>query len=245
MGKIKWREKDIKKLKNKVKSFNSKISRELTKGTDNSILPKKVSFKELKKRIITREDYNREFDLLDDFTNRYALKVEKTNRGGKVPLWLKRQTNTKLKEINKRRKEQMKIYESLPLTDRNKPIDKQTQFYRDSNLNQFKPKTVNWENKSTKDIEKFIEGLKEYEITKEQKDKLYRENYYTSIRENYSPSQAEEIIKILDDIETDVLVNKYYTDLNLNIDFNYEESDRNIRFNELIKAWNSVKSLSK
>lgn len=240
MANIRWRQTDEIKLKKKVQSFNAKITRELKKGTEAALLPKKIKYKDVKSKIFTRADYNREFDLLDDFTDRNALKVEKTKRGGKVPLWLKRNTETKLKVINQRRKEQREIYESLPLTDRNTPIDEQSQFYRDSNLNQFNEKKVNWENKSAKDIEKFQEGLIEYDITKEMKDQLYRENYYKSLDENYTPEQARTLKDILSDVDTDVLVNKYYTDLNMDIKFNYDESDRDIRFRELIKAWSSV-----
>lgn len=240
---IRWRKKDEIELKNYIKKYNSKINRELKKGTEKELLPEKLSFKNLKNRIVDRVDYKREISLITDFTKRDSMKIEKTNRGGQIPLWLKRQTETKLKQINKVRRKQRKIYESLPVTDRGEEISKQNEFFKDNNLSRFNDKKVSWENKSKKDIIAFKESLKEYDVTKQEKDKLYRENYYKSVENGYSPEQAKKLKKLLDEIDTDYIVTKYYTDINMNINFNYDESDRDIRYQEIINAWKKVKKI--
>lgn len=240
MASIKWRKKDEISLKKKVKSYNSKIARELKKGTSTELLPEKVSFKELKKKVATRKDFNREMDLLDDFTTRYAMNVTKTSRGGLVPNWLRKQTETKVKEINKRRAEQRKIYENTEVTDRNKPLGVQAKEFKEKNLAQFNPKKVNFDNMSRKDIEAFKKGLIEYDITKQQKDNLYRENLYKSIENTYSEEQARKLKNILDKLDTDTIVGKYYTDINMDIDFNYDPNEANLRYGELFNAWSDV-----
>lgn len=72
MPKINWSYKNtLKNLRNAVRRFNYRIDKELNKNPDAiSYLPKKVSVKELRNLIDTRNDYNRELKSLNRISKR-------------------------------------------------------------------------------------------------------------------------------------------------------------------------------
>lgn len=76
--KIRWRKSDEEELKRVVKNFNAKISRLEKKDPKNkNALPQRITQKELKDMIVTRQDYNREIKSLKRFTKRGKWKKRK------------------------------------------------------------------------------------------------------------------------------------------------------------------------
>lgn len=70
---IKWREIDDEKLRRAVKNYNAKISRlknDPEYGIDRHLLPRKASYRELRKQIGTRKDFNKQIDKLQGFSKR-------------------------------------------------------------------------------------------------------------------------------------------------------------------------------
>lgn len=240
MSNIRWRAKDKIAIRKKLNAYNSKLKREMKKGTDVDLLPEKLSMKELKSRIKIREDFNREMGFMDDFTNRYSMNLHKTERGGLIPTWFIHQAETKIKQINKDRRKQLKTYENMMATDRNMPLGVKAKEVRPEVFEQFSPKKLNLKYMSKNDFRAYKEGLVEYYVTKEQKDEDYRKNLYKSIDNHYPPEKAERLKRLLDNLSTDVIVQKYYTDENLDIKINYDRSDNDILFSNVFQGWQSV-----
>lgn len=75
---IRWRKSDEEELKRVVKNFNAKISRLEKKDPKNkNALPQRITQKEVKDMIITRQDFNREIKSLKRFTQRGKWKKRK------------------------------------------------------------------------------------------------------------------------------------------------------------------------
>lgn len=75
---IRWRKSDDEELKRVVKNFNAKISRLEKKDPKNkNALPQRITQKEVKDMIITRQDFNREIKSLKRFTRRGKWKKRK------------------------------------------------------------------------------------------------------------------------------------------------------------------------
>lgn len=108
MANIKWRDKDDKKLAAYVRKFNAKITRESNKNpdiADSGIYPAKISVKDIKSRIVTRNDFNKELRSIDRAFNKGAFDIIDTSAGFKLTKWEVKDITLAVKRINKRRRE--------------------------------------------------------------------------------------------------------------------------------------------
>lgn len=245
MADIKWREKDKVSIKKMINNYNSKLKRLKNKGYDVNLLPENTNFTKLKSKIKTREDFNNEMDLMKSLTARYSEKTIKTERGANVPYFTIHQNEIKLKVINKERKKERKIYEKLPLTDRDKKLGVNAVNFTNENLSSLKDRKANYKNMSKKDLQFFNESLQNYDEKASEKHDRYVDNFYKSLETVLSSEHYQEMIKLLETIPKELIVQKYYTDLNMSIDFNYEQIDEDTKFDVLFDSWNSVKNKAK
>ena len=73
---IKWKQTDDKELAKVVRNFNNKISRITKKNPDlKNALPDKISVRQLKELINTRQDLKRELNALRRFSKRGAEEI--------------------------------------------------------------------------------------------------------------------------------------------------------------------------
>ena len=98
---IKWREQDEKELRRVVRNFNDKLRRLVKKNPANSnILPQfwnektqefenRITIDQIKELIATRQDYNRQLNMLKRFSRRGAEKIVETGSdyGAKTTKW--------------------------------------------------------------------------------------------------------------------------------------------------------------
>lgn len=110
MANIRWRKKDIKQLQKKVKNFNAKITR-LEKKDVSFAIPERMSYKELKKTITARSDYNTAIKRLTKFTG----------RGNELPLQIPNVSQWLVDEYD------------IALNKRKKQIEKEVQMLADLN----------------------------------------------------------------------------------------------------------------
>ena len=75
-----------KELSKAVSNFN-KIKTELEKETKNIILPESIDFQNLKKRIITKENYNETLRDIQKFGKGDSLEIYETYSGDKITKW--------------------------------------------------------------------------------------------------------------------------------------------------------------
>lgn len=238
---IRYTKKDEAKLKKKVRNYNAKIIRLRNKGYNENLLPQKLNLKEEREKLKNgdRKQFNNEFKIYGFFTDRNSEKTRKSDRGAILPLFREKTIEFKRKEINKQRKQKMDYYENMPITDRNKPIENGNR-PRDIELYKLKEKKFNFKNMSMKELEFYERTLKEYNENIGKKNNLYRSNYYKSLENNLTPEQYKEITKVLDKIGTQQIIDKYYTDVNMTIEFPYEPIEQELKYNEIIESWNSV-----
>lgn len=245
---IRYTKKDEIKLKKLVRNYNNKINRLNKKGLDANYIPSKLKLKNERELIKNGEriDFNERIKYYESFLKRGSEKLVKSNRGLVLPKYEIDQVNIMLKKINRNRRKRKKAYENEPLTDRNKKINQANkEMLKNLSVNELKDKKFNFKNKSKKDYEKFKNSLSEYYQTQEERNKLYRENYYKAINTVFNIDQSEKIIKVLDELSTDTIVDKYYNDINMDIDFVYEPSELSLIYKDTLNAWKKELKKSK
>lgn len=213
----------------------------MKKNYSIELLPDKVNYEAVESKINTRKQLNDTITMMKVFTERGSEETVKSTRGLVIPKFKIKQTQIKVKQINRERRKERKKFESMPTTDRNKVIEQGKIDYKEHMLGGLQPKHFNYKNMSKKDFEMYQKTLGEYDKKETEKLELYRKNYYKAMKNQLTAKQFEKLKKTLDKIPSQVLTEKYYTDLNMSIDFYYELLDGEVKFKEMIKAWNSVK----
>jgi transcriptional regulator of met regulon len=246
MSKFSFRHGELDKLDKKIKAFNRKVEQLKSQGYKENLIPEKMSYKVELAKIIHNENYVRQdfkdtFSIMDAFLKKGSEKLLKSSRGMELPKFKKKEIDIKVKRINKERAKLQKQYDLEPLTDRNEPIEMPEENKKLFRAYKITPKKFNWKNMSRKDFEMFQKTLVEYDTKQDEKDKLYRENFYKALDNQLLPDDAKRIKEILDKIPTNEIVKKYYTDLNMDIDFIYDKSDYEGKIESIIESWNSLK----
>lgn len=105
---IKWRDADNQEIARVVKNFNAKITRiEKNHPEMASVLPERVTVKGIKDLINTRQDLNRELNMLKRFSKRGAeqvVDVPESKYNLKTTKWQKTEMNRRAGIINRERK---------------------------------------------------------------------------------------------------------------------------------------------
>lgn len=124
LHKIRWRESDEQRLKKAVNNFNAKIRRiEKKNPTIKELLPEKVTAKDLKKMIETRNDLSREIKALQRFTKRGAetiVDIPNNKYNMKITKWEKQDMYLRARIANNRRKKRLKEIQETKVKDRGK-----------------------------------------------------------------------------------------------------------------------------
>lgn len=113
---IKWRPQDYKKLYTYVRKFNAAITRLEKSNPDligTGVLPERLDSTELKQRIITRADYNRELRKIDRLFEKDARTIVKDTSGFYTTKWQQRELRYLQQRINAQRRAYVKQF-SVP-----------------------------------------------------------------------------------------------------------------------------------
>lgn len=124
--KIRWSEQDNINLSKAVKNFNAKVTR-LAKNNPAiaNVLPEKVSIKQIKELIDTRQDLNREINMLKRFSKRGSediVTIDDTEHKIKITKWMKTEMNRRIGIINRKRKKRLEDIEGTEMTSRGKKL---------------------------------------------------------------------------------------------------------------------------
>ena len=124
--KIRWSEQDTKEISRVVKNFNAKVSR-LAKSNPEiaNVLPEKVSTRQLKEMINTRQDLNRELNSLKRFSKKGSEKivvVPNTEYELKITKWQQTEMNRRVGIINRRRKARLDELVNTEMTSRGQKL---------------------------------------------------------------------------------------------------------------------------
>lgn len=206
---IKWTEDDSKELARTVKNFNAKISRlEKKNPAIKNTLPEKVSVKEMKELIDTRQDLKRELNSLKRFTQRGSeqlVTVPDNDYNLQITKWQKNEMTRRAGVINRKRKVRLQEISDIEMTSRGEKLGYtrgqlgmgKADEVALSPINAFTPKMTR-----TSLRKKFEVLKKESQSTYWRKRELQlMENYKNSLLRNFKASDVEEIINVINDMD--------------------------------------------
>lgn len=211
---IRWRASDERALRIAVQQFNAKRTRELKKHPElEKLLPAKINIKELKSEIKTRADFNRQIKSINRFRRKDATQIVTNKEGVKATKWEVMELRIKVGIINRNRAKQRKAAD----------VSTEKGTMGTIRANNLLPKKFNFEKMRKSDWEKFKESVEKQASPsyREEKDKSYKENYIGALIWVFG-EEAQEIIDIVMNIPPAELVQMYYDDPILQIDFIYD-----------------------
>lgn len=249
MKAIKWRLKDTKKLAIYVRKFNAAITRLEKRHPElegSGVMPQRLDITELKSRIITRNDYNRELNKIDRLFKKGAQELVKDSTGYYTTKWEKREQQYTQQRINKLRKQTIEKYgvrkeqiKFLGLEEVNLEKEKKRIFdkaSKEENLEDAQNVIQEWLN-----LMYTIDRESSYEYYNSAFAKL-RNAYFKAIREHLPPDEAENLIQYLVDNNiygSDIV---YAVSINDTLDFEifYNTDEKAERARLLTERWQKM-----
>lgn len=203
---IKWTEADQKELARTVKNFNAKISRLEKKNPEiANYLPERVTQKELKDLIKTRQDLNREINALQRFSRKGAEKIVEipdTDYNIKTTKWQLTETNRRVGIINRARANRREMIENLDMSSRGEKLGykKRDAGMGTANENQLKPMNVSTHKMTQTGWKiKWKSARKESSsVYWDDREQLLKDNYIKSIRENFNEDDVKDLIESIE-----------------------------------------------
>ena len=197
---IRWKPDDNQELRKAVKNFNAKISRLEKKNPQiKNSLPEKVSVRELKGLIDTRQDLKREINALKRFSKRGAEQLvsapNNQNDNIKITKWQKEEMNRRIPIINQKRADYKEKIGDIPVTSGGKP-----QGYTRGQLGMGKAdeialrKAVPFQpSDDHEDIRRRYKSFRKQSrrYYYDEREKKMKESYIKGITENYNPKDPE------------------------------------------------------
>lgn len=242
---IKWRDTDTEELRKAIKNFNAKITRLEKKYPKNkNILPEKVSMKELKSLIDTRQDLKREINSLKRFTKRGSeeiVQVPGTDYNLKTTKWQKEEMNRRIGVINRRRKQRLQDLQEIPQTSRGTSLG-----YTKRDIGMGKAEEISLtpmkaftQKMNQKDLKfKFKNIMKESQSTYWDKaDVRLRENYIQSLLNNFNPKDVNKVIDKIRNMDLKDFKKVYYEEGGT-FEFNYPPNEE--EYKKMVTYQNSL-----
>ena len=214
---IRWKQSDNEELARVVRNFNAKLKRISTKNPElKNALPDKVSVKQLKELINTRQDLNRELNALKRFSKRGAEKivdVPGNDYNLKITKWQRTEMNRRVGIINRRRKTRLEELQNTEMKSRGESLGytrgqlgmgKATEvslrpmnaFTRRMNQQDLKWKWKSIMNESQSDY-----------FTK--KDYQLRNNYIKALEQNYNSKDISNVIDTIKNMDIKEFLQKF------------------------------------
>ena len=229
--KINWRESDTKELNRVVKNFNAKINRLAKKdNTLAAILPEKVKVSELKELIKTRQDLNRELNMLKRFSRKGSEKVviiPDNDNNLQITKWQLTEMNRKVGLINRRRRERLEKLSNIEQKSRGESLG-----YKKGDIGMGKATEVSLSpmNAFTRTMSKSDLLMKWKAMMKEsqsgfftEKDFRTRENFIVALERSYNTSDIEDVISAIRKMDIDVFLNQFESEPGM-FEFGYPPS---------------------
>lgn len=224
---IKWRNKDKTRLSNTVRQFNAKITRTLKKNPELApYLPERLTVQGLRDKIQTRQDFNREIKLARRFLKPGAETPVTSATGIRTTRWEKREIGIKVGVINRRRNRELK--KMNPTTEKGTMGT-----IRENNL---RPKKYDIDKIKASDWDMFVYGVEKQIMSgyTAQKNELYKQNFIKAVKTAFG-SKGTEIVEMSQSIPADILVELYYNDPVLQVEFIYNPLEMQIKIDNIVE----------
>lgn len=224
---IKWRNKDKTRLSNTVRQFNAKITRTLKKNPELApYLPERLTVQGLRDKIKTRQDFNREVNSARRFLKPGAETPVTSATGIRTTKWEKREVGIKVGVINQRRNRELK--KMNPTTEKGTMGT-----IRENNL---RPKKYDIDKIKASDWDMFVYGVEKQIMSgyTAQKNELYKQNFIKGVKTAFG-SKGTEIVEMAQSIPADILVELYYNDPVLQVEFIYNPLEMQIKIDNIVE----------
>lgn len=238
-SKIRWREADQKELARVVKNYNAKLSRVMKNNTDeNVILPDRMSIREIKAQVVTRDDLNRVLNSLKRFSEKGSEEIIESKYGAKITKYQKQELTIRNAVINRRRAQQKKELENLQVTSRGKPTGA-TRLEMDSIvMNSLEHRPFNFESKKPSDMESFIRTTNRMsaQAFHDEGVGLGKEVYIKALENVFGKTdEIEELSEIIRNHPNFMRI--YYTETEADVNFIYDPLDQRRKLNIIKAIW--------
>ncbi len=241
--KIKWTDDDQKELERTVRNFNAKLTRLQKKDpsqilnslpdgmrVNKNALPEKVTVKQMKELIHTRQDLKRELNSLKRFSKKGAEKIElvpDTDYNLQVSKWQRKEMNRTVGIVNRKRKERLEMIRNVSVEGHDFTLGqlgmgKQAE-------NELKPTSSFYRTMSQTDLKWRFKSLQVERQSSYFTEKDYRvkANYIKALKNNFGESRVEDIVKAIEDMDIKDFLDKFMAvDLN-KFEFAYGPPDDN------------------
>ena len=207
---IRWRPDDNEQLRKAVKNFNAKISRLERKDPKNkAALPDRVSVKQLKEMIDTRQDLNRELNALKRFSKRGSEQIidaPENKYNLKMTKWQKEEMTRRTAVVNRRRKQKLKEVSDIQLKSRGEKLG-----YTKGQFGMGKADEV-----SLSPIRAFTPSMNRQDLKRkynmlvkesrdwywEERDIRLKRNYIQSLESNFNPADIKDVVDEIEMMDT-------------------------------------------
>ena len=206
---IRWRDDDSTNLRKAVKNFNAKLTRLEKKNPElKNALPERVSVKQIKELIDTRQDLNRELNALRRFTQKGSeelVTIPDSDYNLKTTKWQKEEMTRRLAVINRKRNERRKELADIEMTSRGESLGYTVGEFGMGKADEvalrpmkaFTPKMTRFDlDKKFKNIIK--ESQSRYW---ESREMTLKETYINALYDNYRKEDIEDVVNAIEDMD--------------------------------------------
>ena len=224
---IRWREDDQDALRKAVKNFNAKITRlEKKDPTQKSALPERVTVKQMRELIDTRQDLNRELNALRRFTRPGAeqlVEIPEHEYNMKITKWQKEEMTRRVAIINRKRKDRYDAIKDLEMESRGEALGYTVGQAEESigsvgmgsvDKNAARPMNPFSEKMTRPDLKaKFRNIMKESQSTYwNAREMIMKETYKKTLLQNFSEADVKEVLSAIDDMSFKDFYSKFKKD---------------------------------
>ena len=206
---IRWKPDDNQELRKAVKNFNAKISRLEKKDPQNKeALPEKITVKQIKELISTRQDLKRELNALQRFSKRGAekiIEIPDTDYNLKTTKWQKEEMTRRTAISNRKRKRRLKEVAETEIKSRGEKLG-----YRRGDIGMGKASEI-----ELQPLKAFTPKMNRRDLSKKfnlimkesqqgywnKRDIIMKKNYITSLEQNFNANDIKDVIKHIDDMD--------------------------------------------
>ena len=237
MAKINQLQKELTKA---VHAYNEKIRYHEQKGRD--VLPQREYSRDLKKKLSSAQDYQREINRLRRFGKANVTKTTTIGRYDNIEVtqYEKREIQRQVANINRQRARRLEKVQSMEVTAAGKPTGyKRAQMpsFREADL---VPKKLNWGRfGSKKELEQYKQSLEHQRMSGyfEKRAQGFKENYIKTLKTQYGEKAAPLISKI-QAMKPTTVEDLYYSEQTASIEYAYMPSrDENTKLENLYNIW--------
>lgn len=226
---IKWRVQDEKELRRVARNFNDKLRRLVKENpADKNILPQffnekteqfesRITIATLKNMIQTRQDFNRQLNMLKRFSRRGAetiIEAPYNEYGTKTTKWQRQETSRLVGIVNRRRKERLDRLNIVEMASSEGKLGYTLGQMFGMGLassNKLQPTKAFTKSQSQTDLKYKLRSLMEESRNKYylDRDQLLKDNYIRTLLENYNESDIKDVINNIKSMNPDLFVMKF------------------------------------